>query len=93
MKTHLIRNKNQLNILYAETGIDRWNAAPVAAAIARRIARQDTIRITRQDVDHINRMAFVRKTGRYFPNPFQSLAVNLPSLEVQTSKILAVITY
>ena len=86
----LIRNLNQKRILWAEQGIDRWNAAPVARAILRRISRQDTITINHEDARTINRMAEVLHIGQRFPNPFNGDASYISKLEVPTSEVLAI---
>lgn len=83
----LLRNLNQKRILFAEDGIDRWNAANVACAILRRIERQGHVTINHFDVQAINRMHKVLHTGGHYNNPFQSLAADTSTVTVAASEL------
>jgi hypothetical protein len=83
----LIKNLNQKRILFAENGVERWQAAPVARAMLRRITRADTAVINKFDVIVINRMHEVLHTGGHFNNPFMGFAAELSDLEVRVSEL------
>ena len=83
----LLRNLNQKRILFSEDGIERWQAATVAAVIVRRISRSETVRINHFDVTIINRMHEVLHTGRQFNSPFLAMAMGQSELTVNMSEL------
>lgn len=78
---NLFRNPRQREILWSEHGVARWQAAPVAAAIVRRVLRAGNVTIRQQDVADVRRIHEVLHSGSWFANPFSSLARDLKSVE------------
>ena len=84
---NLFRNQRQREILWSDSGVSRWHAAPVAAAIVRRVLRAGHVTIRQQDVADVRRIHEVLHSGSWFSNPFHSLASDLHSTECTAAQL------
>ena len=87
----ILRTPKENKALFAEDGIARWEAPPLARKIAERIREngEETI-LNKADIAVINKIAQLLRTGKRFPSPFKSIAIDLQEITVVTSEILRV---
>ena len=85
----LLQTLEEKRVLFADTGVDSWNSATVARQILARIAESETVAINKFDLETLHRMGRVLQIAVAITNPFQSLAIDLHSIEMDSSMILA----
>ena len=87
----ILKDYKENKTLFAEDGVARWEAQPLARQIAERIKSngEETI-LNKADVAVINRIAQLLRTGKRFASPFKSIAIDMNQIIVATEEILRV---
>jgi hypothetical protein len=83
----LFKNNKQRVILHADSGVERWWSALVAAAIVRRVRRDGFVTLHKSEIYSVRKIHEVLRTGIGFENPFQSLAIDLQYIECTANQL------